>query len=215
MRVPIYPQDLNSGSGFARLAKCLKRDWPGTEPIRLSEAQNLLARCFGYSDYHQIISSNSPKIVVYPSLADVVAQCMETLCGELLGGGRAKFFDLGKLQTQVIDWPFLQLSVYRKHYGHSDNRVVAKTVTAELIEAFLSTQISQPEVQSDGRPHELRSKKLDAMLGHHPVESCIEYLDSSIGYCNLQSSYDAYQPSSAGMPCLSCGHAIFKGEPES
>lgn len=210
MRVPIYPQDLNSGSGFARLAKCLKRDWPGTEPIRLSEAQNLLARCFGYSDYHQIISSNSPKIVAYPSIADVVAQCMETLCGELLGGGRAKFFDLGKLQTQVIDWPFLQLSVYRKQYGHSDNRVVAKAVIAELIEAFLSTQKAHSEVQPDKRTHELRLNRLDAMLGHLSVNSCAAYVSPPMGVCTHQSPYDANQPSSGGMSCLSCGPSIFQ-----
>lgn len=179
MRVPIYPQDLNSGSGFARLAKCLKRDWPGTEPIRLSEAQNLLARCFGYSDYHRIISSNSPETVAYPSLAYLVPQCMEMLCGELIGGGRAKFFDLTKLQAQVIDWPFLQLSVYRKHYGHSDNRVVSQAVTAELIEAFLSTQKALSDVQPDEPTHERRLKKLDAALGHHSVASSMEYISSS------------------------------------
>lgn len=181
MRVPIYPQDLNGGSGFARLAKCLKRDWPGDEAIRLSEAQDLLARCFGYSDHHQIrssASSTSSGRVAYPPLASVVAQCMQTLSSELIGGGRAKFFDLTKLQAQVIDWPFLQLSAYREHYGHSDNRVVSQAVTAELIEAFLSTQKAL-SVQPDDPTHERRLKKLDAALGHHPVASSMEYISSS------------------------------------
>lgn len=215
MRVPIYPQDLNSGSGFARLAKCLKRDWPGDKAIRLSEAQDLLARCFGYSDYHQIRSSSSPERLAYPSLASVVAQCMETLSSELIGGGRAKFFDITQLQAQVTDWPFLQLSVYREHYGHSDNRVVGQAVTAELIEAFLSTQKALSDVQPDEPTHELRLKKLDAALGHHPVASSMEYLSSSIGYCNPQTSYNAYKPSPAVMPCLPCGYYISEGKLES
>jgi hypothetical protein len=214
MRVPIYPQDLNSGSGFARLAKCLKRDWPGDEPIGLSEAQNLLARCFGYSDYHQIRFSNSPESVAYPSLANVVAQCMETLCDELIGGGRAKFFDLTMLQVQVIDWPFLQLSAYRKHYGHSDNRILGQAVNAELIEAFLSTQKAQPEVQPDGRTDELFSKKIETMMRHLTVASCAAYVSPPMGVCNHQSPYDANRPSSAGMLCLSCAPSIFQSKLE-
>ena len=130
MRVPIHPQDLNSGSGFARLAKCLKRDWPGTEPLRLSEAQNLLARCFGYSDYHELRSSAIEEDIDYPPLMVVTSQCLATLSGELITGGRSKIFNLGEFQSQIFDWPFLQLRVYRTHYGHSDNRLVAAEVRA-------------------------------------------------------------------------------------
>ena len=101
MRVPIHPQDLHGGSGFARLAKCLKRDWPGTEPIRLSEAQNLLARCFGYSDYHELRSSAQEEDVDYPPLMDVTSRCLATLWGELVTGGRSKFFNLGEFQSQI------------------------------------------------------------------------------------------------------------------
>ncbi|OPA95595.1 hypothetical protein BFW88_07535 [Pseudomonas fluorescens] len=198
MRVPIYPQDLNSGSGFARLAKCLKRDWPGAEPIQLSEAQNLLARCFGYSDYHQV-KSTTPQDVSYPSLAYVVAQCMKTLSSELIGGERAKFFDLGKLHAQVIDWPFLQLSVYREHYGHSDNRVVGQAVNAELIETFLSTRVTKPSIQPDCFSNEFSFEKLQSMTGHAPVNTTSKYMSTSMGKCTNE---DSVLPNAK---CVTCG----------
>lgn len=205
MRVPIYPQDLNSGSGFARLAKCLKRDWPGAEPIRLSEAQNLLARCFGYSDYHQV-RSTTPQDVAYPSLANLVAQCMKTLSSELIGGDRAKFFDLGKLQAQVIDWPFLQLSVYREHYGHADNRVVGEAVNADLIETFLSTQITKPAGQPSGFSDEFAVEKLQSMMAHNSVSTTLEYVSTSMGKCLNQSPYGTNEASVLPSgKCVTCG----------
>ncbi|WP_146118122.1 hypothetical protein [Pseudomonas poae] len=200
MRVPIYPQDLNSGSGFARIAKCLKRDWPGTEPIRLSEAQNLLAKSFGYSDYHQLRSS-SPEGVPCPSVATVVAHCMMTLSSELIGDGRALFFDLGELHMQVINWPYLQLSVYRERYGHSDNRIVGQAANAELIDAFLATQKTRPELQSSGLTDKLSRRKLAAMVGHHPEMSTEAYMSTPMGVCSDTTR------ASTGMQCQPCGPA--------
>lgn len=192
MRVPIYPVDLNPGSGFTRIAESLKRDWPGEKAIEISEAQNLLAKCLGYSDYRQVRSTTPAEGAAYPSLATVVAHCMKPLSSELIGGGRAKFFDLGRLQAQVTDWPFLQLSVYRDHYGHSDNHVVSQAVNAELIEAFLSAQKTKPTQGTT----ELSIEKLQSMTGHKPANSTLVYAETSMGAC-LNESFDSDIHSSA------------------
>lgn len=192
MRVPIYPADLNADSGFTRVAESLKRDWPGEEPIGISEAQNLLAKCLGYSDYHQVKSTTPAEGAAYPSLATVVAHCMKTLSSELIGSGRAKFFDLGRLQAQVTDWPFLQLSVYRDHYGHSDNHVVNQAVNAELIEAFLSTQKARPTQGTS----ELSIEKLQSMTGHKPTNSTLVCVKTSMGAC-FDETFDSDNHSSA------------------
>ena len=209
MRVPIHPQDLNRGSGFARLAKCLKRDWPGTEPLRLSEAQNLLARCFGHSDYHELRSSAIEEDIDYPPLMIVASQCLATLSGELITGGRSKVFNLGEFQSQIFDWPFLQLRVYRNHYGHSDDRLVAAEIRAEVIEAFLSTQKTRPK-PLPYKPLELAdqfsTKDLQAMRGHYSIVSGGERMTTVIGTCSNHSSHDTNRFSNQRlMPCPTCG----------
>lgn len=177
MRVPVYPQDLTGGTGFSRIAKHLKRDWPGAEPIGLSKAQNILARCFGYSDYHDVRSSPPSVNPDLPSLALVVAQCMKTLSAELLGNDRWALFDIGELQEKLFGWPFLQLSAYREHYGHSDNRLAGQLAKAELIQEFLATQKTKPKPYFD----KLHLEKIHAMMGHNSIASTVGYMPTSMG----------------------------------
>ncbi|NWF06707.1 hypothetical protein HX810_03335 [Pseudomonas salomonii] len=57
MRAPIYLSDLESQKGFKRIAKQLTRDWSGLHPVTLSKARELLARGFGYANYHDVTKS--------------------------------------------------------------------------------------------------------------------------------------------------------------
>lgn len=202
MRVPVYPQDLIGGSGFSRIAKHLKRDWPGAEPIGLSKAQNILAHCFGYSDYYDVRSSPPPENPDLPSLAHVVAQCMKTLSSELLDNDRWALFDMSELQEKIFGWPFLQLSAYREHYGHSDNRLAGQLAKAELIEAFLATQKTKPKPYVD----ELPIEKLQAMTGHNSTASTAGYVPTSMGVCLNELPYGTDRSSvlPAGK-CVTCG----------
>lgn len=54
MRVPIYPLDLAHNRGFKSLAKMLRRQWCGPHPISLELAQEILAKGFGYRDFHDL-----------------------------------------------------------------------------------------------------------------------------------------------------------------
>ena len=202
VRVPLYPQDLTGGSGFSRIAKHLKRDWPGAEPIGLSKAQNILARCFGYSDYHEVRSSPPPENPDFPSLAHVVALCMKTLSCELTGDGRWSLFDMGELQENIFGWPFLQLSVYREHYGHSDNWLVGQLVKSELIETFLTTQKTKPEPYVDEVPIE----KLQSMTGHNSTASTAGYVSNTMGVCLNELPHGTSRASALPSgKCVMCG----------
>lgn len=162
MRVPISHQDLTAGRGFKRLARNLQRGWLGEEPIALSFAQNLLARCFGYEDFfHLRRSAKSPEEnQVVPSLGEVLSSTVMKIGSELISGGHCRVYNHGELMTLVYGWPFLQLSVYREQYGHSDMASLSRKIVAEQITNFLGRETVQPERELKLADWELTSKQL-------------------------------------------------------
>ena len=180
LRVPIFLNDLNAGSGFSRLAKTLKRDWLGINVIGLSEAQNLLARCLGYDDYHAVrataaASESDPCSRECPALVDVMNECMATMTAELASAGRCKAFSFEELQAQIFSWPFLQLSTYRQQYGHSNNRIVERAIRAELIKSDSQAPLKLTMKSSDSSYEIFLSHDLQAMSQH--------YLNTPQGIC--------------------------------
>lgn len=198
MRVPISLNDLNTGSGFSRLAKNLKRDWLGINPIALSEAQNLLARCLGYEDYHAVRataagSDSNPDAQECPPLVDVMTQCLATMTAELANVDRCKAFNLEELQAEIFSWPFLQLSVYRQQYGHSDNRIVEQAIKAEAIKSALLTALTMKS--SDSSYDILLNHDLPAMRQH--------YRKTPLGICpNASTPPPTF--ADANFECLKC-----------
>ncbi|WHH49680.1 hypothetical protein QFA96_16490 [Pseudomonas sp. Ap32] len=64
MRVPLYDHDLETKGGFKRIAKKLQKSWPHSEPIKLTNAMDILSRALGYQSYfhaHRSVNSPSPK----------------------------------------------------------------------------------------------------------------------------------------------------------
>lgn len=214
MRVPICQQDLIAGSGFKRLAKRLKRDWPGTEPLRLSEAQEILARCLGYGSYHEVDqSAKTPQEnVVFPPLQTLMADCLFTLWEELFKNGRCGTFNLGELQANIYSWPFLLLTVYRKHYGYSDNLIVGPEVRFAHMEAFLLTQMPSenlPILSKTGLP----GTQLEAMVGHQSRSSTEAHVSNvlPIGVCPHDESSEKIQEQ-MGPPNTRCIDNVFAGK---
>lgn len=172
MRVPISLNDLNAGSGFSRLAKNLKRDWLGINPIGLSEAQNLLARCLGYQDYHEVRataagSGSNPDTRECPPLVDVMTQCLATMTAKLANIDRCKAFNIGELQAKIFSWPFLQLSVYRQQYGHSNNRIVEQAIKAGLMKSALQITLTLTMKSPDPAYDIFLNHDLQAMSRHY------------------------------------------------
>ncbi|NWB16278.1 hypothetical protein HX819_17795 [Pseudomonas sp. D6002] len=198
MRVPISLNDLNAGSGFSRLAKNLKRDWLGINPIALSEAQNLLARCLGYENYHAVRataagSDSNPDAHECPPLVDVMTQCVATMTAELANVDRCKAFNFEELQAEIFSWPFLQLSVYRQQYGHSDNRIVEQAIKAEAIKSALLTALTMKS--SDSSYDILLNHDLPAMRQH--------YRKTPLGICpNASTPPPTF--ADANFECLQC-----------
>ncbi|KTB56383.1 hypothetical protein AO066_05220 [Pseudomonas fluorescens] len=57
MRVPIYAPDLLIAQGLACMTKVLQCEWPGSEPLPLTAAQQLLSRGLGYRDFLDLTQS--------------------------------------------------------------------------------------------------------------------------------------------------------------
>lgn len=84
MQVPVYPDDIK-GHSFKRLAKAFQKNWPGTQPLQLSLAQELLAKGLGYQSFHDVMkkAENSPCNPAVPIRADVQFSISEAIKAEL------------------------------------------------------------------------------------------------------------------------------------
>ena len=115
MRIPIYPADLAPQQGFKRIAKVVKRDWPGHEPISLSAAREILARCFGYNDYHDVCRSAEvcPDHAPAPAMGDLRATTLVAFANKLHSESSGERVDLEKLTAFVESLPLKFLQTYR------------------------------------------------------------------------------------------------------
>lgn len=84
MQVPVYPDDIKRHS-FKRLAKTFQKKWPGNQRIRLSAAQEMLARGLGYLSYHALMKEAEvpPIHPVVPDLAVIQLRLTEAAQAEL------------------------------------------------------------------------------------------------------------------------------------
>lgn len=128
MRVPLFPSDLEAKRGFKRIAKLLQREWLGSEPISLCHAQNLLAQCFGYNDYHDATKSTEYLLPAsaLPALQDVWSNSLYLIQSHLAKTSSARAINLTDLLKAIKAWPFLTLTAYRQHYGNVDYHVLVK-----------------------------------------------------------------------------------------
>ena len=184
MRVPIHPDDLFAGTGFIRLARTLKRDWLGIEPISLSQASELMSRCLGYSNLHDLKRDAKLDSAEFVPLATAMTQCLATMTAELMESGQCRMLNIGELQEQIFQWPFLQLSTYRNHYGHTDNRMVGQAVKTELIDAYLDTLPTRPKQQIPSVRVPFTTRELHAMAGHVSIHETLDYLSVTSGKCH-------------------------------
>lgn len=184
MRVPIHPDDLFAGTGFIRLARTLKRDWLGIEPISLSQASELMSRCLGYSNLHDLKRDAKLDSAEFVPLATAMTQCLATMAAELMESGQCRMLNIGELQEQIFQWPFLQLSTYRNHYGHTDNRMVGQAVKTELIDAYLDTLPTRPKQQIPSVRAPFTTRELHAMAGHVSIHETLDYLSVTSGKCH-------------------------------
>lgn len=184
MRVPIHPDDLFAGTGFIRLARTLKRDWLGIEPISLSQASELMSRCLGYSNLHDLKRDAKLDSAEFVPLAAAMTQCLATMTAELMESGQCRMLNIGELQEQIFQWPFLQLSTYRNHYGHTDNRMVGQAVKTELIDAYLDTLPTRPKQQIPSVRAPFTTRELHAIAGHVSLHETLDYLSVTSGKCH-------------------------------
>lgn len=107
MRIPIYPADLAPQKGFKRIAKVIQRDWPGPEPVNLSAAREILARCFGYKNYHDVTQSADEwaEYALAPEVVDLRAAILVSLTNKLYSESLSNSVDLERLTAFVESLP--------------------------------------------------------------------------------------------------------------
>jgi|LNAP01.1.fsa_nt_gb hypothetical protein len=115
MRIPIYPADLNPQKGFKRIAKVIHRDWPGPDPVNLSAAREILARCVGYQNYHDVTRSADkwPDNAPAPEVEDLRAAILVALANKLHAESLSNSVDIEKLTAFVERLPLNVLQTYR------------------------------------------------------------------------------------------------------
>lgn len=80
MQVPVTSSDLESKI-ITRIARSAIKDWPSESPPKLSEAQQLIAKSFGYKDLHDLTQSAQLWLPAMPvqMAEDIVRENLEQL----------------------------------------------------------------------------------------------------------------------------------------
>lgn len=71
MRVPVYINDTLPNGILAKSARLIKKFWPGSKPMLLLQARELLARGLGYRDQHDLAHSIRSEPIIEP----VIGEC--------------------------------------------------------------------------------------------------------------------------------------------
>ena len=74
MRIPVYPNDLTSHRGFKSMAKQLRKILHGPSRIQLAFAQNLLAKGFGYQNFHDLEQTAKRSSSTVPAMEQSTAR---------------------------------------------------------------------------------------------------------------------------------------------
>lgn len=113
MRVPIYQDDLKRNRGFKSLAKKLQKQWCGPNSVSLSFAQEVLAKGFGYRDYHDLEQASKVcKPDELPPSETDARQAIKSAIQNALGSVFAA--DLTKLERLVDALPISSLVAFAR-----------------------------------------------------------------------------------------------------
>lgn len=204
MRVPIFPKDLESGKGVLRLARCLQRDWPSKKPIRLSAAQNLISRCLGYVDFHDVRMSPDITDPVFPSLKELHAQCFSIISDEMIKQHLPQDMSDDYMYERICKWPFNRLSVFRIFTGDSVVKLSKEALKHSKTTTLYYTNLaSNPQFECTDA--QTIFDRVQFALGHDLTKTTMAYLKSPIGLCQR---YDHAPAAPASFTeCHNCGPA--------
>lgn len=205
MRVTIFSQDLKSGKGVLRLARCLQRDWPGAKPIGLCTAQNLMSRCLGYSDYYDVRMSADDSELEVATLEDLRAQSFEIIKAEAQQITATDSMALEQLRKKIARWPFHNLGIFKILFAPSGFPLSALSIHYSM-EMSMYYMTGRPE----SFDRQAIMEKVQASLGHFPINSSERYLPTSLGDCRNGLSPSKREGLIGSNECLTCGPIIFK-----
>ncbi|MNO29477.1 hypothetical protein D3C76_193900 [compost metagenome] len=205
MRVTIFSQDLKSGKGVVRLARCLQRDWPGAKPIGLCTAQNLMSRCLGYSDYYDVRMSADDSKFEVATLEDLRAQSFEIIKAEVQQTTSTDGMALEQLSNSIAKWPFHNLGIFKVLCAPSSLPFSARSIH-DPMKMSMYYMIGRPE----NFGHQAIIENVQASLEHFPINSSERYLPTSFGICPNDLTPSNFEGLIGSAKCLTCGPFIFK-----
>ena len=204
MRIPIFPKDVEPGKGVLRLARLLQRDWPGEDRIGLGAAQNLMSRCLGYADFHDVKMSADRAELIAASLDDLRAQAFETIKNEVKKSNFINDADLEELRENIVKWPFHNLAIYRI-LGTPSSLPFSALLRhdAEMMTRYYMTG----QIENIG----LReiNEKVQSGFGHFSTNSTAQYLPT-LGFCRSELPASPPEGLIVRTECMTCGPALIK-----
>ncbi|WP_201199150.1 hypothetical protein [Pseudomonas sp. S37] len=203
MRISIFPQDVKSGKGVLRLAKLLQRDWPGENRIGLSAAQNLISRCLGYANYHDVRMSVGSSKFEFATLEELRAQSFEVIKAEVEKACPSQEVKFEKLLERISTWPFIGLQIFTNPFFHSRSPAPEK----QMLESLQMTAYYLSSYSNNADVMPIRDR-IEAMLGHKSTDMTRLYSRTPMGACRRDNSERKFELLSGSTECLNCGPSI-------
>ncbi|SEJ94503.1 hypothetical protein [Pseudomonas sp. NFR16] len=119
MRVPICISDLQEGQGFTRLTEALQREWPGADPLSLTDARHALSRGLGYRDFNDLQQSAHNALACEPLTDQAEARDgISTALFVCWQAGNAEEMDESNLHRLVMSLPLQGLIAFGASPAH-------------------------------------------------------------------------------------------------
>jgi hypothetical protein len=119
MRVPICASDLQESQGFTRLTEAVQREWPGAEPLSLTDAQQALSRGLGYRDFNDLQQSAHTALACKPLTDQAEARDgISTALFVCWQASNAEEMDESHLHHLVMSLPLQELIAFGASPAH-------------------------------------------------------------------------------------------------
>lgn len=122
MRIPVFAEDL-VGGGFSKIAKKLRRTWPGPGSVNLSYTQQFLSQALGYRDLHDLQRSVELDQSVMSSIEwqDVSHKLTQSILAAIQDTANGLIAEYGDLSQYVSTLPIGSLKAVKGHSFAREN----------------------------------------------------------------------------------------------
>ncbi|MCS8129950.1 hypothetical protein N1E91_12075 [Pseudomonas aeruginosa] len=139
------------------------------------------------------------------TLEDLRAQTFEIIKAEVQQTTSTDGMALKQLSENIAKWPFHNLGIFKILFAPSSFPYSARFIH-DSMKMSMYYMIDRPE----NFDHQSSMEKVQASLGHFPINSSERYLPTSLGDCRNDLSPSKREGLIGSTECLTCGPIIFK-----